>query len=110
MRLRVGQGVAGLQQRAGQGQFRAVDGEDAVAEPAGAGLVGAAQDLGMELAEDLRVDLAPGADHGRFGDRDRLPDRMGQRHYLRPVLPQSRLGPLRNASLCCISTPIWALS
>ena len=61
--------------RVGQGQFRAVAGEDAVAEPAGAGLVGAAQDRGMELAEDLRVDLAPGADHGRFGDRDRLRQR-----------------------------------
>ncbi len=34
---------------------------------------------------------------------------MGQRHSLRPVRPRSRHGPLRNGSLCCISTPIWAL-
>lgn len=39
VRLLAGQGVAGRQQRAGQVQLRAVDGEDAVAVPEGAGLV-----------------------------------------------------------------------
>ena len=39
----------------------------------------------------------------------RQPDRMGQRHPLRPVRPRSRPGPLRNGSLCCISTRMWAL-
>ena len=34
---------------------------------------------------------------------------MGQRHSLRPVRPRSCLGPLRNGSLCCISTRMWAL-
>ena len=39
----------------------------------------------------------------------RQPDRMGQRHPLRPVRPRSRPDPLRNGSLCCISTRMWAL-
>ena len=39
----------------------------------------------------------------------RQPDRMGQRHSLRPVRPRSRPGPLRNGFLCCISTRMWAL-
>ena len=37
--------VAGREERARQGELGAVDGEDAVAEPEGSGLLGAAQDL-----------------------------------------------------------------
>ena len=39
----------------------------------------------------------------------REPDQMGQRHSLRPVRPRSCRGALRNGSLCCISTRMWAL-
>ena len=39
----------------------------------------------------------------------RQPDQMGQCHPLRPVCPRSRPGPLRNGSLCFISTRMWAL-
>ena len=49
--------------------------------------------------EGLAATLLPG----------RQPDQMGQRHSLRPVRPRSCPGPLRNGSLCCISTPMWAL-
>ena len=49
--------------------------------------------------EGLAATLLPG----------RQPDQMGQRHSLRPVRPRSCPGPLRNGSLCCISTRMWAL-
>ena len=49
--------------------------------------------------EGLAATLLPG----------RQPDQMGQRHSLRPVGPRSCPGPLRNGSLCCISTRMWAL-
>ena len=47
--------------------------------------------------------------HRRNPAPARQPDRMGQRHSLRTVRPRSRPGPLRNGSLCCISTRMWAL-
>ena len=49
--------------------------------------------------EGLAATLLPG----------RQPDQMGQRHSLRPVRPRSCPGALRNGSLCCISTRMWAL-
>ena len=49
--------------------------------------------------EGLAATLLPG----------RQPAQMGQRHSLRPVRPRSCPGPLRNGSLCCISTRMWAL-
>ena len=40
----------------------------------------------------------------------RQPDQMGQRHPLRPVRPQSRPGPLRNGSLCCVGSGTGAVA
>ena len=73
----MGQRIAGFEQRARQGEFGAVDGEDAVPAPEVVGGLGAAaQDGGMELAEDLWIDLVAGAGDG--GGRDRVG--LGQRH------------------------------
>ena len=60
-----------------------------------------------------QTDGASGGCHqgrpGRNPAPARQPDQMGQRHSLRPVRPRSCPGPLRNGSLCCISTRMWAL-
>ena len=40
----------------------------------------------------------------------RQPDRMGQRHSLRPVRSRSRPGPLRNGSLCCVGSGTGAVA
>ena len=90
MRLRAGRGVAGVAQRARQVELGAVDGEDAVAEPGGPGLVGAAQDLGVELLEDGLVNLEPGLAHGGVGDRLRLRQGHLEGAALGPQLGQRR--------------------
>ncbi len=70
------------------GELGAVDGEDAVAEPEGSGLVGAAQDLGMEALEDVLVNARPGLAHGGVGDRPLLGQGHVQGTALGPQLGQ----------------------
>ena len=70
--LRAGGVVAGVDQRPRQAELGAVDGEYAVAQPERPGLLGAAQDRGVELPEGVLVDLGPGLAHGGVGDRLRL--------------------------------------
>ena len=73
-----------------QVELAAVDGEDAVAPPERPGPVGAAQDLGVELPEDLGVNPRPGLAHGRVGDRLRLRQGHVQGAALGPQLGQRR--------------------
>ena len=83
-----GRSIAGGGQLAGQGELGAVDGEHAVAQPLGPGLVGTAQDLGVELLEDLLVDARPGLAQGGSGDRLRLRQGHVQGAALGPQLGQ----------------------
>ena len=72
MGLGAGGGVAGVDERARQVELGAVDGEHAMALPARPGALGTPQDLGLELLEDILVELGPGLAHGGVGDRLRL--------------------------------------
>ena len=86
--LRAGRAVAGCGQWAGQVQFGAVDGEHPVAVPETGGQVGAAEDLGMELLEDLLVDARAGLAHRGVGDRLGLGQGHVQGAALGPQLGQ----------------------
>ncbi len=83
-----GRSLAGGGQLAGQGELGAVDGEHAVAQPLGPGLVGTAQDLGVELLADLLVEARPGLAQGGIGDRLRLRQGHVQGAALGPQLGQ----------------------
>ena len=83
------------------------------------GLFATVSDYGIKIVEaNWQASRSHGRGERRLSPRKawpqpwlpgRQPDQMGQRHSLRPVRPRSRPGPLRNGSLCCISTRMWAL-